>query len=843
VVNRRSGTKRTWRVAAACAAFGCWVGACSSESTRPDEHVAGTPATVAIVSGDGQVGVVGALLPRPVSVAVKDSAGRPVPKAVVGFTSTAEQIGPAESVVTDESGVATVRTLRFPTKPGVGHPAAEVFINAGGTLSITLSDTAKAGPPASLALHGFAPSLVEQMGATIVPPPFVVRDTFGNAVPRVNVVFSSNRSGSSVAGAQQLTDSLGRAGPTSWTVGSEIGFDTLTAAVGALRATLTAFVASGPLATLVVGDGDKQQGGVALVARVHPSVAAHDAAGRGVPNVRINWSDGAVGRVRCSSVTDANGGAFLDPCQWRFGDSPGTDTLIASAGSARAVFTAMVLAPPASLVFLSPAPNTTFFKLTSPSIDVRVQLRQSDGGPAAEYQLQVVRHSFVVTFDASIVTDSLGTATIPVPLGVFGQDTIGVRTTVFPMVSASLPIDVVGPVPFIAIASGGSHTCGAAVETVANSFYSVYCWGSNANGQLGDGSSSPRRLTPSITPLVVDPADELAALSLGAQHSCTAVLTREVSFLGTTFNPTAYCWGSNSSGQAGVNGQSANSPTAVGPSIGNPAAGATHTCGVMLTLSSRGDSERAVCWGDNSRGELGDGTTISRSTPALVDTSAIGSDVRSIAAGAGFSCAVQGAGAAYCWGRNDVGQLGDGTTTDRLHPVPGVARVSFAPVDPVSGEADRIVAGDAHVCVLTLAGAAYCWGGNTSGQLGDGTSTSRSSAAPVAGGMTFASISAGGSHTCALTADGTAYCWGSNAHGELGTGNAGSFAALPQAVTGGLHFWAIAAGESHTCALLRASGPANRTAYCWGLNDNGQLGDGTTTSRFAPVPVAAIGAP
>ena len=187
----------------------------------------------------------------------------------------------------------------------------------------------------------------------------------------------------------------------------------------------------------------------------------------------------------------------------------------------------------------------------------------------------------------------------------------------------------------------------------------------------------------------------------------------------------------------------------------------------------------------------------------------------------GHTCGVTAAGAAYCWGNNSNGQLGDGTTTPRLSPVLVAGGVSFAAVS----------AGESHTCGVTAAGAAYCWGDNFFGQLGDGTTTRRLSPVLVGGGVTFAALRAGNVHTCGVTAAGAAYCWGYNVYGELGDGTT-TDRSSPELVAGGVSFAAVRPGAAHTCGVTAAG-----AAYCWGSNGSGQLGDGTTIDRLTPVRV------
>ena len=227
----------------------------------------------------------------------------------------------------------------------------------------------------------------------------------------------------------------------------------------------------------------------------------------------------------------------------------------------------------------------------------------------------------------------------------------------------------------------------------------------------------------------------------------------------------------------------------------------------------------AYCWGDNEFGELGDGTTTSRLLPTAV---AGGLTFSALSVWAFHACGVTTSGAAYCWGPNGNGELGDGSTVASTVPVAVTGGLTFT----------TVATGWHHTCGLTVSGAAYCWGRNDDGELGDGTTTNKSAPVPVSGGLTFTAVRTWGIHTCGLTANGAAYCWGSNFAGELGDGSTTS-SSVPVAVSGGLAFTAISTGRFHTCGLTTGG-----TTYCWGDNGFGQLGDGTTTMRPAPVAVS-----
>ncbi len=306
-----------------------------------------------------------------------------------------------------------------------------------------------------------------------------------------------------------------------------------------------------------------------------------------------------------------------------------------------------------------------------------------------------------------------------------------------------------------------------------------------------------------------------AQISAGSAHAC-----------GVTTAGKGYCWGRNSgSGNLGDGtGNDSPVPAAIvgGLVFKEVRAGISHSCG----LTSDG---HAYCWGQNDLGALGNGNRTGSTTPVAVAGGHIFTEIK---VGYRHSCALNSAGVAFCWGENVHAQLGLGTVAGP-EDCSGVA-CSTRPVRVTGGLTFRLVRpGGEHTCGLTTAGKAYCWGNNIFGQIGDGTIDLRLRPTAVSGGHVFRVLSAGGMHTCAVTTTHAAYCWGLNKDGRIGDGGTSPRRRVPYAVTGGLKFSGVNAGVEHTCGVTTAS-----VAYCWGSNVYAQLGDGTRTNRASPRKVA-----
>lgn len=356
-------------------------------------------------------------------------------------------------------------------------------------------------------------------------------------------------------------------------------------------------------------------------------------------------------------------------------------------------------------------------------------------------------------------------------------------------------------VGFSQVNAGGSHTCGA------NTLGTWYCWGDNMLGQLGNGNTQDA-LTPTRTAVGFSFVQVVA----GGSFTC-----------GRTGAGAAFCWGSNQSGELGngtidmSEGQQNPTPGAVagGRSFTQLSAGDDHICGISAGLT--------YCWGRNDNGMIGNNDDSNVAVPTLVVG---GHAFVQVSAGDRHTCARTASGAAWCWGANNVGQLGIGTIVPDSSVIPVAVTGGLSFVD--------IQAGDDVTCGRIASGSAYCWGTNSQGQLGIGTTDPVVSAPRlVAGGLSFTRLSVRGDHGCGVTSSGAAYCWGLNQVGQLGTGNSNPSYA-PVLVSGGITFSNIVAGLSHSCGVS-----TNGRLYCWGGNIFGQLGIGSTSPVFAPQEVTA----
>lgn len=401
------------------------------------------------------------------------------------------------------------------------------------------------------------------------------------------------------------------------------------------------------------------------------------------------------------------------------------------------------------------------------------------------------------------------------------------------------------------VTAGNNHSCALLSDGT------VKCWGANGAGQLGDGTYQDH-----LTPVSVTNLTGVRSLSAGDAHTCALAIDNKVQ-----------CWGNNVYSQYGDGAQISNPfptlATSLRGSINSISAGYRHTCAVFtdgglkcwgenrfgqigngtrtpylsLTsvdasglmsntaqISSSWEHSCAVtktgglkCWGSNDYGQLGSGTTLESHVP--IGVVGLDSGVQSVATGRNSSCALMNTGGVKCWGLNSNKQLGDGTTAEKHLPVDVMGLTSGV---------IAITAGSEHYCAITSSHGAECWGANQYGQLGLGWYSSGLDPHDVDGLTSgVAGIAAGWQHSCAQMESGQVKCWGTNWSGALGNNGYSSFTpidvvGLPAAPT------VLVAGEEHTCAIV------NGQPFCWGGNRYGEMGDGTTTNVVTPTLLSGI---
>jgi alpha-tubulin suppressor-like RCC1 family protein len=367
------------------------------------------------------------------------------------------------------------------------------------------------------------------------------------------------------------------------------------------------------------------------------------------------------------------------------------------------------------------------------------------------------------------------------------------RATAQPAPDAAPPGLEGGTADWRQVTTGGAHSCG--IRTNGR----LYCWGSDQDGQLGDGGAHTDRPSPTE---VAGGATNWASVSAGGHNTCARKT-----------NGRLFCWGSDESGELGDGG--ANTERQIPTEV---AGGATNWASVTVANSfacALKTNGRLFCWGSDVYGQLGDGgANTLRSVPTQVAGGA--TNWAAVSADGNHTCARKTNRRLYCWGDDEFGALGNG----------GANTNRSVPTQVTGGATDwaAFSAGHFHTCARKTNGRLYCWGYDLSGQLGDGgANTNRPIPTQVAGGATdWAAVTAGLTHTCARKTNGRLYCWGGDSFGQLGDGGTNTGRPTPTEVAGGATDWAgVSAGDGHTCARK-----TSRLLYCWGADFVGQLGNG-----------------
>lgn len=781
---------RAWLVGVVIALAAC------ESSNGPQPQVV---ARLDVVAGNGQEGRVGTELADALVVRVLDERGKPVEGQIVNF----RVISGGGSVFagtgqTNAQGEARERwVLGTSTAPADSQRVEARAVDAatGAPLVFaTFRATATPDVPASVAPVGSATragAAGEAVGDSLVVR---VADRHGNPVPGVAVTWAAGAGGSfSPATSATRADGTARA---QWTLGGGAGPQGATAAVAGLSA--AGFTATAGAAGVARIEASPESIRFNAIGRTQAlTVAAFDRFGNPVQgaaqlvslNAAVVALDGATARAA------GNGTARIVAT---VPGSPGADTITVVVQQVAATVT--IPAGPATLV------EGETVRLTAAAADSNgVAIRSAD-----------VRWNSSAPGAATVDGEGLVTAVGG------GEATISATVD---GAAGSRSIIAVGAFRAASIEVGGLESCALDASGAA------YCWGYLAETGRS-GALEPARTGTGFT---------FARFTAGGAHRC-----------GVTPGGAAYCWGINVQGQIGtrsrdencrisisVNDLCARTPAQVEGGITWKvlSAGDDHTCGVAT-------SGAAYCWGLNEHGQLG--TLVADTTCGIGSTDprpcaptprpvSGGYAFQMVSAGRSHSCGLATNGAAFCWGANDSGQLGDGSTTASRGPVRAAEGVTFTSID----------AGQHHTCGVTAAGDVYCWGANGSGQLGDGGVAARPLPVRVGSAGAWRAVTAGRLHSCGIALSGEALCWGTNAEGQIGEGSTGGQRTTPTPVAGGLRFTAISAAggagasaadrggirqQGHTCGIA-----AGGVVHCWGGNEYGQVGDGSTNIRPAPV--------
>ncbi|MBF0349387.1 MAG: hypothetical protein HQM11_00055 [SAR324 cluster bacterium] len=359
-----------------------------------------------------------------------------------------------------------------------------------------------------------------------------------------------------------------------------------------------------------------------------------------------------------------------------------------------------------------------------------------------------------------------------------------------------------GTPPNLVLSGGGRHSCRIDASNA------IQCWGRGDQGELGNGFT-----TNSMIPVSVYQITTARHITTGVGFSC-AVLT----------DGTVSCWGNNTEGTLG-NGETDNQSYPVAArGVTNAiqvSTGSLYVCAVLET-------GKGMCWGNLSYGSIitADDFTPGTGNPTPKEINGL-SNVVQIAPGGVHACALISNGTVQCWGYGGLGQLGQGSTSSSETPV-RVLEIS---------DVKQITSGGVHSCALLKSGLVKCWGGGTYGQLGHGQTPEKQANPVDVSGITNATqITAGFYFTCALLQTGTVQCWGNGKSGQLGNETNTAIQSTPVDVSTLGDVLQISAGNSHVCAVLN-----DLSMKCWGLGQNGQLGNGQNSSHNKPVAVQITG--
>jgi alpha-tubulin suppressor-like RCC1 family protein len=703
--------------------------------------------------------------PFDVAVRVLDRWGNPVhsePVVSVSLAPSGTLLGEASRVASSGQAVFSGLSV-LEAAPGYRLLATSPDLV---TATSATFEVRRGGPSASGSTLVASPASVPDDG-TPTTLTATIADAGGNPIPDVWVDFSAS---GRVTWWQQFGLSDGEGKATGEISTLDRGVQTITASVGGIpMATLEfEFTAAPPGASassvLAWPQTVPADGATASAVRVHVS----DTAGRSMTGQVVQLAYSGAGTVTpTSATTDAAGDAQFKVTATR-----------ATSGALEAIVN-----PGDEQLVLPPRPTIAFF--TPYRIGGTVAGLTGDGlflSTPGQNGLSVPTDATSFRFDSAVPD---GTAYDVKVIRQPWRQQCEVRNGTGTVAGADVAdVAIVCRPTWEQVAAGQQHTVALRPDTT------LWAWGSNAHGQLGDGTTIDRE-----SPVQI--GSGFVAVAAGGSHT-----------VAVKYDGTLWAWGYNVAGQVGDGtAEERHAPVQIGTGYRLVAAGMAHTVAIK-------NDGTVWAWGSNYKGQIGNGTLANQLSPVQ-----IGSAYASIAAGAYHSAAVKMDGTLLAWGSNAYGQLGDGTTADRPLPGPALGGTGFASVS----------AGAAHTVAVKADGTLWTFGSNANGRLGDGTTIQRTS--PVQIGSGFRAAAAGGSHTLAVKTDRTLWAWGWNAHGQVGTGTTADALAPVQVGSG---FASVSAGGAHSAALN-----ADGTLWTWGYAASGELGNGQTMHRSAPVRIGS----
>ncbi len=654
-----------------------------------------------------------------------------------------------------------------------------------------------------------------------------VVDAGGQSVAGATVLWQVRDGGGSI-NPQASTSSVSGLASVTWTLGTTLGANKAVAILqGAYVKDSVVFTATagvGPASRLTLVSGNAQTGRVASALSQQLTVNVKDQYGYAVVGKRVTWAAGLFsGTVTATAdSTDASGNASAT---WVLGTVATGQTATATVtGLAPIAFTAAGTPDTSRVITMTGGNSQTASAGAALSTALQVSVTDRFSNPIAG-ETVIFNDSLSAggsVSPVSALTDAAGRASTTWTLG----NRLGTQAARVRVATIRLNYSATATAQFAQVYAGNYFTCGVTVGDRA------YCWGFGEDGQRGvvvTKSANAPGAGVTTADTLAGPFPTWRLIGAGSSYVCGISIARQL-----------YCWG-----------RLASTPQLTAPtlrsipsvaSFASVSTSETHSC--ALTTDGR-----VFCTGSNARGQIGNGSRVDQAG-SYAQAGSLDSLFSAVVTGGGHTCAFRrynpsAADSANtknprCWGANGSGQLGIGTiTTDTLAllPVP-------IPSTSIRWDTTSLAAGEAHTCALTTAGAAYCWGSNAYGQLGKAVSASAlrdSLPQPVTatGIPAFSRLYAGENHTCGISTTGETWCWGRNDAGQLGRASGTNPAPIS-----GVSFRSMALGELHSCGVIGTPGAAGSGTQatagevrCWGGNEYGQLGTGTTTAAITPVKV------